>query len=859
MRRFNKEFKKAVAYILIFAMTVIQASALTAVNVLASSSENNQLDYYTDSADYSVSENTPETAHEHIPSDVWSFNDTYHWHQCTDPECPYKDNPEKQADYKKHEIIYSKDDAKHSVKGVCVNSCGVSANEISLKVPADSVYDGEERIAEIEGLDNWNAHNLSQPVLYYTNGNEKVENVVNVGNYTAYMTVSGNTVSGNTVSGNVVSANSVSENTIVEYTVSANFAITSKMLSSANVSLSRDTFDYTGQYFTPEITVTDGKRVLVENIDYTVSGNTTEKEYNENNDTYKIYITFTGNYKGSAIKEWSIVKYERPEGFSVVFVDDDGIEVNDISYKYTGKAITPKVRVYNDNTLLTEGIDYTVGYVNNINAVTATTILSRTPYVKVIGKNTYAKTYKKYFTIEKVSLEETVYAENAKVRVMSTYKPTIMYDGLVVKTSEYDLSKKDSYKELGKYTLTVTAKEKSNFYGSVDINVTVQNEKLNRMKITVDTKTKLYYNGESQLPSYIVEDSKSKKTAPIYLEEGVDYIVSVPEKSADAAKYQMVFCGIGDYEGYITKAFTINPYKLDIAKKNDGTVSANSSEYYNPNGVKLSTLNVHAFVDSADGTRTFDLVEGTDYKVTYSANRQASTSKISAKYTITFLGNYKGSKSYKGTFAVLKMPVTALNIVSVNKIAYARDGIFNQKPEVEFTGTDGINVTAKTADYSIKYYLDAECSIEMKGANKLHLNDGENYGTVYVEITGKKNIESDSIVSSYRVYRKLDKKSITTDLTKATISIVYPKNPQTGKDIKTIPQTGERIEPEIKVTLGSGRNAVEIDASEYRVDYTNNVLKGTGKIVVSGLGDGKSETAIGTKTKTFTISAMPLQ
>ncbi len=770
--------------------------------------------------------------HEHTPSALWSFNDTHHWHQCTDTECPDRYFPSKQADYCEHTMTYSKNDSDLSIAYCCNSDCGVSSNVIALKVPENAVYDGNAKSASVEGLDNWVNAGLAAPVLKYTSGNEIVEKAVDVGNYTAIMTVS-------------------------ENTVSANFAISKKTLSSENVSLSSDRFYYTGSYFSPVVTVKDGERTLTENVDYTVSGNIVERAFNAENETYKIYVSFIGNYEGNAVKEWSIVKYVRPEGFSVVFVDDDDIEVNEIEYKYTGKNITPKIRAYYNDKLLVEGVDYSIGYSNNINAVNADTKLSKQPYVKITGKNAYAKTFKKYFNITKVSLEETVHAENAKVKLKSSYKPIIMYNGLILKSTEYELSKTDSYKTEGTYTLTVKAKEKGNFTGSFQINVTTQNQKLNKFKVNIDTKTKYYYDGESKLPAYTVEDSKSRNTAPIYLTYGVDYLVSVPFESSEAGKYQLVFCGIGDYEGYITKNFTVNPYKLDIDKKKDVIISAGSTAYYSTSGAKLDNVVVNAVIKSGEDTKIFGLTEGKDYKISYSSNKQASTEKSKGKYTISFLGNYKGSKSAKSTFTVLRMPVSALNVVSVNKIGYTKDGVFKQKPEVEFINADGTNVIAKTSDYIVSYYLDPDCNVEMKGKDKLHIDDSENYGIVYAKITGKKNIENDSIVVPYKVYRKLDKKSSVTDMSKATINLVYPKDPNTGKDIKTIPQTGERITPEIKVTLGGSRNV--IDSSEYTVSYINNTLKGTGKIIVTGVGSGKDSVAIGTKTKTFTISAMPLE
>lgn len=772
--------------------------------------------------------------HEHTPSLTWSYNGTHHWHQCMDEFCPEKNDPSKQLDYTEHTSVYTKDDLNASIIHNCADNCGVLAQSIALSVSSNYIYDGQVKSASILGIDSWNENKYETPILKYTKNGVGVSNrmVKNVGNYTAVMTVSDNSVS-------------------------ANFVIEKKELSKENITISKDRFFYTGKYISPEITVMDGDKLLLINIDYTVSGNIIEKDYLDEGETYKIYVTFTGNYKGKASIDWTIVKYERPEGLSIVFVDEDGVELENISYEYTGNKITPLVRVYDNDKLLEEGVDYTLSYSNNINAVNSTTVSARYPYVYVKGKGAYSSGIKKNFTITKVNLANTVYPTNAKVKVKNKYSPSIIYNGVKIKSTEYTLSKKDAYKEAGEYELIVEATEKGNFEGSVVVNVTATTEKLKKLKVTLDTKTKLIFNGEEKLPSFTVEDSTSKKTAPIYLTEGVDYVVSYPVSSINAGSYKILFLGIGDYDGVVSKSFKIEPRKLD-EKNKDVYVIAGNLGYYDPDGAKLPYVNVYAIHDRTSGKEIDSLIRGIDYKVSYSSNKQVSTKTSKAKCTVSFLGNYKGSKACKLDFNVNAVRVSSLNIVSVNKIGYTRDGIYAQKPEVEFIKEDGTNITAKTSDYTVNYYLDPECSVEMKGNNKLHIEDGKNYATVYIKVTGKKNFIPGSIYSSYRVYRKIEKTSKTIDISKATITLVYPIDPDTGKEIKKFYQNGSRVMPKVKVTTGTGRNTVTVDPSLYTVSYTNNTLKGTGKIIVSGIGDGTGSTAIGTKTKTFTISPMPI-
>ena len=91
----------------------------------------------------------------------------------------------------------------------------------------------------------------------------------------------------------------------------------------------------------------------------------------------------------------------------------DGAVITGIANKtYTGKAITQEPVVKLDGKTLTKGTDYTLSYLNNINAGTAT--------VTVTGAGAYIGTIKKNFTIAKAANTLTVKAK----------KPTVKYNSL---------------------------------------------------------------------------------------------------------------------------------------------------------------------------------------------------------------------------------------------------------------------------------------------------------------------------------------------------------------------------------------------------------------------------------------------
>ena len=100
---------------------------------------------------------------------------------------------------------------------------------------------------------------------------------------------------------------SISGDAIGNYTLtqptSVTASITAKPLSDSDITVTLDqtSFAYDGTEKIPNVTVQFGSTTLVEGTDYTLSGNTgTDAK------VYKLTITGTGNYSGTATKDWQI-------------------------------------------------------------------------------------------------------------------------------------------------------------------------------------------------------------------------------------------------------------------------------------------------------------------------------------------------------------------------------------------------------------------------------------------------------------------------------------------------------------------------------------------------------------------------
>ena len=75
----------------------------------------------------------------------------------------------------------------------------------------------------------------------------------------------------------------------------------------------------TGSAITPALTVTDGSTVLAEGTDYTAA-------YTDNVKvgTAQVTVTFQGNYTGTAVKTFTIVKKSGPSGGNASYPIKDG-------------------------------------------------------------------------------------------------------------------------------------------------------------------------------------------------------------------------------------------------------------------------------------------------------------------------------------------------------------------------------------------------------------------------------------------------------------------------------------------------------------------------------------------------------
>jgi len=156
-------------------------------------------------------------------------------------------------------------------------------------------------------------------------------------------------------------------------------------------------------------------------------------------------------------------------------------------------------------------------------------------------------------------------------------------------------------------------------------------------------RTSYPYDGTAKEPKVTVKDGSS------ILENGKDYKLAYSD-NIDAGTAAVHITGVGDYEGKVSKAYTI------IAKAiKSAVVSLEKDSYPYDGTAKKPSVSVK------DGTLT--LKEGRDYAVSYSDNTSAGTAKV----TVTGKGNYAGDIIKTFTITAQAGPVQPLKKFTWNR------------------------------------------------------------------------------------------------------------------------------------------------------------------------------------------------
>ena len=276
---------------------------------------------------------------------------------------------------------------------------------------------------------------------------------------------------------------------------------------------------------------------------------------------------------------------------------------------YTGSALTPKVVVKAGSKVLTQNVDYTVLYSNNVNVGTAS--------VKITGKGSYKGSYTENFKIVACSIAQATCSRIADQTYSGkAIEPTftVTYKNRTLRTgTDYTVSFKDNVK-IGTATVIITGK--GNFEGTKEITFKITKPS----EITVESIADQTYTGSALTPKVVVKEGSKVLT------KNVDYTVSY-SNNINVGTASVKITGKGSYKGSYTVNFKILPCAISKAG-----IRKIIDQRYNGNEIKPSVSLTYKYKT---------LKKGTDYTVSYSNNINAGTATV----TITGIGSYEGTAS----------------------------------------------------------------------------------------------------------------------------------------------------------------------------------------------------------------------
>lgn len=569
---------------------------------------------------------------------------------------------------------------------------------------------------------------------------------------------------------------------------------------------------------------------LTQGVDYEIS-------YQDNiaAGTGKLIITGLGSYGGTKTIKFSIKKRNLSHEAVREAVKIE-VKATEDDLVYTGNVLKPEVTVSDNGIPLMQGVDYTLSYSYNKNAVTDITKPNRYPVVTISGKGNYAGKMTKTFQILPMVIGTQGQSEEYVVVTVSDIKYN---SGKQVKPSVrvqiQGESKVRTLKAGTDYTVeyknntecgekedsippTVIITGRGNYTGTVTATFRIYEKAMS--SVVVDKLPAQTYLGDSQRasePHPVVYANKNEQKRKNPLQEGRDYMLSwINNDKAGTGKVEIT--GLGTYGGTKTVSFSIG--KRDLSETGITMSLLQESMAYTGGALKPEA------VVSDNGTV---LKLGVDYTVSYSNNKNAVTEATRpAKYpkvTVKGKGSYKGSISVD--FAIKPKELATENgiEVSVKDIRYNRTKALGKTGMVPgVTVKDNGKVLKKGTHYTVEYSNNKELG---------EREDGDVAPTV--TIRGKGNYAG-TLNETFRIYDS--------EISQVTVT---GAGPQTYTGVQVCPH------PMVTIRISKKETKELMEGKDYTLSWTNNVKAGTAKVIITGKGQYG-----GVKTITFRIQPKPM-
>ena len=449
---------------------------------------------------------------------------------------------------------------------------------------------------------------------------------------------------------------------------------------------------FTNPFVCPDVTLTDGDKLLVKDQDYEVECQVAESVWGKSSIRVSGLNNYTGSQYGPLILEMPII------------LDPIAIENLEFEYAsqvtYTGSPVCPEFVVKDGEYQLIEGVDYTVACLSYLESETDGPVNAGKAYAVITGKGIYTGEQELYFEITPKSMKDWGFDYGYHLFNTSVCPDVVMMDGdkRLVKNKDYDVICHFGDKP---YIEVVGI---NNYTGS-------SYDALSFVSLQIEYANLIEYTGSPICPEFSVSYWGSTE-----LVKGVDYTVtcksyleSETDGPVNAGKAYALITGMGEFAGIEEVYFEIAPKSVQKLHME-----------YNDHPVFTNPF-VCPDVTLTDGDKL--LVKDQDYEVECQV-AESVWGKSSIR--VSGLNNYTGSQYGP---LILEMPIILDPIAIENlEFEYASQVTYTGSPVCpEFVVKDGEYQLIEGVDYTVAClsYLESE-------------TDGPvNAGKAYAVITGK--------------------------------------------------------------------------------------------------------------------------
>lgn len=510
------------------------------------------------------------------------------------------------------------------------------------------------------------------------------------------------------------------------------FTISKMDLGSTNVSIKDiPVQSYTGEEIKPDVTViykdvNGAEHELDPATDYKVSysGDLINK-----GNTARVLVEGQGtNFTGRKSTTFTIAELD---------INSDEIVVEKIpNQAYTGGAITPGVTIKLGNYTLISGTDYTLSYEHNTDLGTAT--------VKIAGKGNFTGNRDTTFEIANGidNAQITAGLETNYTYTGSPVEPvnlTVQIGSTsLAENTDYTISYKDNT-DAGEASLILTGE---GIYGGAK----TFTFNIDRKKIT---DSDIVMTGFADSASYTgapVTQNVVLTYGDITLTENTDYVVKYYNNTAIGTARMEIIGLDKNYEGTITKDFTIGSKLLS----DDDVQVTKVSSVYTYSGEAIEPEPVVELGGTA-------LTKGTDYKVSYERNTDAGIGTV----ILTGAGNYGGERRID--FNIVRKSIMLCSFGGVEEQIYTGSDV---KPGIAVSDAGKPLTVGK--DYTLTYMNNRKAgtgSIVVAGKDNYTVTKNIKFrivpggvNAVAVNASSSSSIglswSADGVVTGYEIYRE---------------------------------------------------------------------------------------------------------